>query len=344
MAIVGWDIGGANIKAAWIRDGGQREPCIVEQPFPLWREPGRLPAILASVADRLGSAEEMAVTMTAELADCFATKREGVEAVLDAIRAAFPHVNPWVFGTDGRFRPIEDARTQPDLVAAANWMASAMFVARLFPDTLLVDVGSTTTDIIPIAAGRVAAAGRTDTARLTSGELVYTGALRTPVAAVVRRVPLRGGRCRVAAEGFAITADVHLWLGHIEERDYTCDTPDGRGRSRPEAAARIARMVCADLTMLGEAEVTAIAQHVAEAQVRQIAAALRQVGRRMAAIAERSVLLAGTGTFLAAAAASAAGFTARDLAAVAGIGAARATPAAAVAYLLAGTESNLLRR
>ena len=36
------------------------------------------------------------------------------------------------------------------------------------PDALLIDVGSTTTDIVPIVAGRVAARGRTDPARLRS--------------------------------------------------------------------------------------------------------------------------------------------------------------------------------
>jgi hypothetical protein len=208
-------------------------------------------------------------------------------------------------------------------------------VARTFPDALLLDVGSTTTDIIPIVGGRVVARGRADPARLRTGELVYTGALRTPVCAVVRSLPFRGRRCRVAAELFAIAADAHLWLGRIEERDYTCDTPDGRGRSRPEAGARLARMVCADLEMLGPADITAIAEHVARAQQGQIASGLRQVLRRLDAGRPKLAVLAGQGAFLARAAAEQEGLAARDLAEDLGPGAARAAPAAAVAYLLA---------
>jgi probable H4MPT-linked C1 transfer pathway protein len=345
MNIIGWDVGGANVKAAGIRDTSQGEPQVLEQPFPLWREPHRLPAILAEIADYLGPADRMAVTMTAELADCFATKREGVASVLAAFRDAFPQRNPWVFGTDGRFRSLDAARTRPELVAAANWMASAMWVARRFPDTLFLDVGSTTTDIIPIVSGRVAARGRTDTARLRTGELVYTGALRTPIAAVVRWVPLRRRRCRVAAELFAVTADVHLWLHHIHERDYTCETPDGRGRGRYESAARIARTVCADLTMVSDGDVTAIAEHVARAQVRQIAAAIRQVTRHLGSSCPRSAVLAGQGIFLGRAAAEAAGLPAQDLTTCFGSGAARAIPAAAVAYLLRdAVKCELLRR
>ena len=277
----------------------------------------------------------MAVTMTAELADCFATKREGVASVLDAFKTAFPGIEPWVYGIDGPFSPSAEARQRPFRVAAANWMASATLVARTCPDAIFIDVGSTTTDIIPIVGGRVVARGRTDPARLRSGELVYTGALRTPVCAMVRSVPLRGRRCRVAAEHFAIAADVHLWLGQIDERDYTCETPDGRGRSRPEAA-RAWRGWCARIwRCLASDGITAIADHVARAQVRHIAAGIRQVMRRLGAAVPAHAVVAGQGTFIAAAAAADAGLEVRDLADSIGAGAARSAPAAAVAYLLA---------
>ncbi len=332
--ILGWDVGGANIKAARIGDEGQPGPAVVERPFALWREPHRLPAVLSEVADRIGNASTMAMTMTAELADCFATKREGVAFVIDAFRAAFPASELWVYGVDGRFRPAEEARQQPRQVAAANWMASATLVACTFADALFVDVGSTTTDIIPIVAGRVVARGRTDSTRLRTGELVYTGSLRTPVCAIVRSLPVGGRRCREAAELFAVSADVHLWLGRIEEADYTCETPDGRGRSRAEAGARLARMICADRETLDSAGITAIAEHVARAQARQIGRGIRQVMRRLGSACPGVAVLAGAGTFVGRAAAAESGLTPRDLAQEVGTPAARSTPAAAVAYLL----------
>ncbi|PYR26932.1 MAG: H4MPT-linked C1 transfer pathway protein [Acidobacteria bacterium] len=333
-SILGWDVGGANIKAACLRDSNQADAEIIERPFALWREPQRLPTILNEIHDRLGRAQTMGITMTAELADCFATKREGVGFVLDAFRTAFPDVDPWVFGTDGQFRSVAEARNRPEDVAAANWVASAMLVARSFPQALFLDVGSTTTDIIPIVGGRVAARGRTDTARLLSGELVYTGALRTPVAAIVRWVTLSVGRCRVAAEHFAVAADVHLWLGHIDQSDYTCDTPDGRGRDRDDAAARLARMVCADRETLGDADITAIADHASRTQVRQIAAGLRQVARGLGVPRPRLAVISGHGSFLARFAAQETGLAIHDLAGDVGSAAARAVPAAAVARLL----------
>ena len=334
--VLGWDIGGANLKAAFVGGAGS-EPSVLERPFPLWRESHRLAEALVEMASRLGAPRAMAITMTAELADCFATKRDGVAFVLDAFRSAFPALQPSVYGVDGRFHSVDEARARTLQVAAANWRASAELVARSFPDAIFLDAGSTTTDVIPIVSGRVVVRGKTDPTRLRSGELVYTGVLRTPVCAIVRYLPLGGRRCRVAAEHFAIAADAHRWLDTIGDADYSCDTPDGRGRSREESGARLARMICADLEMLSTADVTAIAVEIEKKQVRQIAGAIRQVMRRLAAACPERAVLAGQGAFLARAAAQQNGLTTVALADELGGDAARAIPAAAVAQLLAET-------
>ena len=127
------------------------------------------------------------------------------------------------------------------------------------PDALLIDVGSTTADVIPIAGGRVAATGRNDLERLLAGELVYTGVLRTNLAAIAPRVPVRGGWCPVSSEYFAISADVHLVLGHLAPEAYDCPTPDGRPATVEFARERIARLVCADAEQLDGDEIDAIA-------------------------------------------------------------------------------------
>lgn len=333
VPVLGWDVGGANTKVARV-DGRCATPAIIERPFALWRDRQRLPSVLVQLADRIGRADVMAVTMTAELADCFATKREGVAFVVDAFETAFPGTALWIYGVDGRFRSATEARERPYDVAAANWMATAVVVARSNTDALLIDVGSTTADIIPIIDGRVGVAGWTDSARLRSGELVYTGCLRTPVCAIVQWLPFESARCRVAAEHFAIAADAHCWLGQIAPDDYTCDTPDGRGRTRSESGARLARMVCADADALGEEAITEIAAAVARAQTRQIGHAIRQVLRRLDGARPAIALLAGSGAFLGKAAAEANGLTARHLAEELGAEAARAAPAAAVAWLI----------
>ncbi|MDQ7029087.1 MAG: hydantoinase/oxoprolinase family protein [Ardenticatenia bacterium] len=177
FAVAGWDIGGANIKAARLGPDGLQ---VLQRPLAMWLQRDELPTVLAEMAAQLGPAQRMGITMTAELSDIFRTKREGVAFVLDTVRTALPEAQWLVFGLDGRFHPPERAYNEPLLVAAANWLATAQMVARSVSTCLLVDVGSTTTDTIPIADGRVVARGRSDPERLVWGELLYTGALRTP--------------------------------------------------------------------------------------------------------------------------------------------------------------------
>ena len=334
-AILGWDVGGANLKVARIDDDRSRPPEIGEWAFPLWRDPARLAPMLVGAADKMGPASAMALTMTAELADCFQTKRDGVSFVLDAFESSFPDTEIGVYGVDGRFRSVQSARDLPHEIAAANWMASATFVSRIFPDALFIDVGSTTTDVIPIVGGRVVAAGKTDPDRLSTGELIYTGLLRTPVCAIVQSVPYSDGNCRVAAELFANTADVYRWLGRIQDEDYTCETADGRGRTRTEAGVRLARVICADSEMLNPDGITTIARHVAKVQADQIQQGILQVTARLGSANPKTAVLAGKGAFLAREAAEDAGLTCVNVADQFGDSVSLVTPAAAVAYLFA---------
>jgi (4-(4-[2-(gamma-L-glutamylamino)ethyl]phenoxymethyl)furan-2-yl)methanamine synthase len=285
------DIGGANTKAAWF-DGATLRT--VSRPFEVWRDRDALSTVLREVA--AGPADAVAITMTAELSDAFRTKREGVAFVLDAAEDAFGDRPLSVLTTAGELVSTKAARARPWDVAAANWVATARAVADAHHDALLIDIGSTTTDIVPIAAGRVAATGHNDLERLLAGELVYTGALRTNLAAIAPRVPVRGGWCPVASEHFAISADVHLVRGRLAQEAYDCPTPDGRPATVAFAHERIARLVCADVEQLDAGELDAIAAYLAGEQMRQIEDAARRVQRPLAP--EAPVVAVGSGAFL----------------------------------------------
>ena len=146
--VLGWDIGGVNTKVA--RVAGARVLAAHAAPYELQRDPAALAPLLAHLARDLGAgaADPHGVTMTAELSQLFRTKREGVAFVLDAVAAAFPDACVRVWSVDARWRTPAQARREPLAVAAANWAATAHVVGRLCTDCLLVDVGSTTTDII----------------------------------------------------------------------------------------------------------------------------------------------------------------------------------------------------
>ncbi len=337
--VLGWDIGGANVKAVRLECRGQKIKAqrAAVRPFEIWREPGNLIIVLQDIAEELGMQghQNVAVTMTAELSDVFRTKREGVLFVLDAIEKAFSKIPIYLFNLEGRFFGLDEARKNPLQCAATNWLASALFIAVDHPDCILMDIGSTTTDIIPIQGGKVISRGRNDTQRLSSGELVYTGVLRTNPNTIVNQVPAAGRSCRVAAEYFTCMADVYLVLGQIAPEGYTCPTADGKVKTIPAARDRIARLVCSDSEIMSAEEIDALARYLWEKQLQQIVDPLFQVLSGLQGGFGLPLVVVGTGGFLAKEAARRLGIQTVKLGRQWGDSALAAFPALAVAYLLA---------
>ena len=316
VKVLGLDIGGANTKAAYLEasNGGVTDHRIALEYFPFWkRSTTEFCTMLVALKTRLCGSERLdrvAVTMTAELSDAYRTKREGVNQILDCVSQVFGKKPILVLDVNGCLRSINDAKLEPLKVAAANWAATGWMVAQKIRECVVVDVGSTSTSIIPIVNGEVAASGKMDLEKLMNGELVYTASLRTNVAAIVQSIPLRGGLARVSSELFAQSGDVHLILGNITPADYLTETADGKGKTRSEAFVRLSRVVCADIDLLSEEELIQIASYVYEEQIKQVAHAINQVYARFRPEASASVptLVTGLGkVFLARKAAERAG-------------------------------------
>lgn len=291
--VLGLDIGGANLKAATSR-GDARSLA-----FPLWKQPEKLAAAVRELVARCSDAECIAVTMTGELADCYATKADGVRQILNAVASVAEHRQIHVWGVDGRFHAIESAVHHPLTVAASNWHGLASWVAQRYlqESGLLIDLGSTTTDIILFVGGQPTAIGRTDLTRLQAGELVYTGTRRTPLCAVVSQVPYQGQLVPVAAELFATTLDVYLRLGLVPEDPTDLDTADGRPATRDAAGNRLCHMLCCDSAELNADEIQTLAEFCLEQQLQGLENAVRRVINRQPGQLDRLVL-SGSGVFL----------------------------------------------
>jgi (4-(4-[2-(gamma-L-glutamylamino)ethyl]phenoxymethyl)furan-2-yl)methanamine synthase len=297
--VLGFDIGGANTKAAFLHVEGNRATClrVVSKYFPVWKDPQKLGSVLLALKTRLGAAslDVVGVTMTAELSDAYQTKREGVNQILSCVQTAFPKVPMLVLNTDGEMISSQDAKNNPIAVASANWVATGWTVAKHIKNAVVVDVGSTSTSIIPIVNGQVVAKGKTDLDKLICGELVYTGSLRTNIAAIVHSISIRNGVASVSSELFATSGDVHLLLGHLAVEDFTSETADGRGKTVQEAMARLARGVCADTDMLTKREIVDLADYVYQQQIKQIANALTRVYTYTQSLTNNSVPVVVTG-------------------------------------------------
>jgi probable H4MPT-linked C1 transfer pathway protein len=285
--VIGLDIGGANLKAAR-PDGAARS-----QTFQLWKSPELLGKNLRKLLAGW-KVKHLGVTMTGELCDCFETKRDGVRRILAQVEQAFPGIPIGVWNTTGKFVTPTKALRVHLQVAAANWHALATFAGRSWlADTqsaLIIDTGSTTTDIIPIWQGRPVSNGLTDSARLQSQELIYTGVRRTPVCSLLSTA--------IAAEFFATTHDVYLRLGMTVDQPDCVDTADGRPATAKCAHARLSRMLGGDPRITPAVETLKLAHRAYARQREMIREAIRVVARHLPEL-PKIVMFYGSGEFLA---------------------------------------------
>jgi probable H4MPT-linked C1 transfer pathway protein len=301
------DVGGAHVKAA---DGAGWTHA---EPFALWREPQRLRDVLTRVA-RQRTPRRLVATMTGEIADCYASRAEGVARIVADVEAAAADcgAEPGIYLLDreldgppgcpvgGRIVPPPEAVARPLAAAASNWHALARLAATVAPTDrcLLVDVGSTTTDLVAIVARMPRPLAADDAGRMATGELVYTGIERTPVAAIVRSLPHAGSRRPISSERFADARDAWLLAGGLAEEPDSCDTADGRPATRAAARLRLARMLLVESAAFSSAAAALAARWIVTAQSRQVARACSRVSRSHG-WQPTSVVLSGHGTALA---------------------------------------------
>jgi (4-(4-[2-(gamma-L-glutamylamino)ethyl]phenoxymethyl)furan-2-yl)methanamine synthase len=242
----GWDVGGAHLKLAVLDEAGALRD-VRQIACPLWQGEDRLTQAMETLASEFSFAQGIhAVTMTGELCDLFEDRADGVARITDLMVRALGEASLMIYaGARGWLAPTH-AAGEAVAVASQNWHASASWVATTVPDAVLIDIGSTTTDILSIQHGKVAVQGATDAARLEAGELVYSGVSRTPVMAVVREVPMQGRWRAIAAEYFANMADVYRVIGELPAGADQHPTADGRAADLPHSVRRLARMVGED--------------------------------------------------------------------------------------------------
>ncbi|MCW4015135.1 MAG: H4MPT-linked C1 transfer pathway protein [Candidatus Bathyarchaeota archaeon] len=346
VTVLGFDIGGANTKVAFLKTQNTtiQELQTALEYFPVWKNgKNQLPRVLERLKKRLTNStalDGVGVTITAELSDAYMTKKEGINHVLDCIIEVFGDVSTFVLDVEANLLSVKDARKEPLKVASANWAATGWMISQMNPNCIVIDVGSTTTSIVPVVNGKIAAEGKTDLEKLQNGELVYSGSLRTNVATIVNCIPVQGKMTRVSSELFSQSGDVHLLLGNIEKKDYTSETCDSRGKTRKDAEARLARVVCADRDMLTEQEIMDIAKFVYDKQVKQIANGLNQVHERIKkALPKKIAVVTGLGrNFLAKKAAEKVGFNEIvDAKELLGVDAAVVSPSVGVALIVANS-------
>jgi len=295
--LVGWDIGGAHVKASLLIDGRLRD--VAQWAAPLWQGLGHLDAAIDAARTRWSGLLQArhGVTMTAEMTDLFPDREAGVRALVERLGTRLGPATRFFAGAADWPTAAEGATRWRD-IASANWLATAHQVGARHPDALLVDIGSTTTDLIPIRGGQPRPAGRSDCGRLASGELVYVGVVRTPLCALARQIPFGVRSFNVMNEFFATTADVFRLTGELDPEHDQHPAADGGDKSLTASCRRLARMIGMDARDASETEWRAFAELWREEMLAEIAGHLARVAREAALPATAPLVGAGSGLFL----------------------------------------------
>jgi len=298
QSTLGWDVGGAHLKAALLDASGQVRQ-VIQVPCPLWRGIEQLQIAIRLILSQLDQpAIEHAVTMTGELVDIFPNRAKGVSQIADLLcqeldgRVAF-------YAGDKGFIAIADVAYNTSSIASANWLASSCWLASQIPDALFVDIGSTTADLILLKAGKPQARGANDAQRMQYQELVYTGVVRTPLMAIAQQIPFAGELVMVAAEYFATSADIYRLTSDLNEAEDMADTADGGDKSLEASARRLARMVGHDVDDAPMSAWICLAQAFKQRQLHQLAEAASRAYSRNLLNQDAPIIGAGAGSFLA---------------------------------------------
>lgn len=341
---VGWDIGGAHVKAAMVNGSGEILR-IFQEPCPLWQGMDRLGGAVNRIKAQLPEKKcRHAVTMTGELVDLFEDRDDGVHRIIEAMTQMLGRHGILIYAGKLGFLNAGDVDNRHcEAIASANWLASASYAAQKIGSGLFVDVGSTTTDILLLDQGQVMAEGYTDYQRLISKELVYTGIVRTAVMAVTQTALDRGREVGIMAEYFAAMADVYRVTCELEERHDQYGTADGAEKTVIASARRLSRMIGCDFNEEEMPRWRQFAENLRSRQLRLIQRACELQLSRQNLNKRRPFIGAGVGRFLVRQLANNLGYPYLDFTELfagasneSGLTAADCAPAVAVACLLRG--------
>lgn len=297
--VAGWDMGGAHLKLATLDRSGS---VLRAEQFatPLWEGVCRLEALLDTLRpDFDATAVRHVLTMTGELVDVFADRRQGVRGLMEVFQKRFGDDEVLVYaGPHGLVTPARSI-DMLDRIASANWHATARMVGGKIRNGILADMGSTTFDVVPVINGEPCCRGYTDQERMQSDELLFSGVVRTPVMAIVDRVPFRGEWQSVAAEHFATAADVHRITGRLAAHDDMMEPADHGGKEVRDSVRRLARMLGLDAGADAPMhEWIQLAAYIAERQLDRMEQACRRVISGVGAAEALPLIGAGCGRFL----------------------------------------------
>ncbi len=243
---IGWDIGGAHTKYTVSFESKDVVECRIIH-CELWKSLSKLEDIIENVNFKYKKKFNIInlITMSAEMCDIFCSRKKGVKSILSLFekRDFINHI----YTKDNEILKLQGFKKYSSC-ESTNWMVIADYLKSFDKNIVAIDLGSTTTDLVLIKNHICVNTRYDDYSGLNTGELLYTGVLRTPIYSVTNSIVLNKKTYNIIPENFSTISDIYRLLNIIKNKsDYT-NTADGRSKSIKDTLHRISRVFGFDYT------------------------------------------------------------------------------------------------
>ena len=243
VKFLGIDIGGAHMKLIGLDK--KRSVCFADyRKCYVWEGLNSLKKEFEYINDLNFDKETICgITMTAELCDIFKSKKVGANQISNLCKKLKYN---YLFYSTKENTFTKDVKGNYKSIISMNWHAVARFFSRYFKNLIIIDFGSTTTDFICIKDGMIINEGVDDLSRLSEGELIYTGVVRTPLFSIQNKIIYKNKIYHIIPELFSSTSDLYRVNNFIEKDFDIDDEADHQGKSVTKSLIRISRSFAID--------------------------------------------------------------------------------------------------
>ncbi|MDC0482314.1 hypothetical protein OAN90_02565, partial [Gammaproteobacteria bacterium] len=183
------------------------------------------------------------ITITAESCDNFTDRKHGMTNILEYCSN---HIvgNKLYYTNTNKFIDYNSAINKTEELFSTNWMLTSKFLNSKKNIDLIIDIGSTTTDII--FKDMHIGSNINDYMRLVNKTLLYQGVVRTPLSMMTDNVLFKGNNTSLVNEVFATTGDIFNLHGDIDFSKLDYLGSDNLQFTKVNSFTRLARIIGLD--------------------------------------------------------------------------------------------------